>query len=164
MRSLGFAGEKDDFWGKYAVNCCECNLCSLFACPENLDPKQACVRSKRNLNLKNIAYTEPEILPRAHPMQAHRKVSIFKLIRKLGLTQYDVHADFTDTKIEPDLVRIPLSQHIGQPTEPIVKVGDMVRIGQLIGEVPDGKLGANIHASIDGRIRSIENEIVIESI
>ena len=35
MRSLGFAGEKDDFWGKYAMNCCECNLCSLYACPED---------------------------------------------------------------------------------------------------------------------------------
>lgn len=163
MRSLGFAGEKDDFWGKYAVNCCECNLCSLYACPEDLDPKQACVRSKRNLKLKEIQYTPPEIMPQAHPMQTHRKVSIFKLTRKLGLTPYDVHADFEDIKIEPDQVRLPLSQHIGQPAQPIVKVGDMVRIGQLIGEVPERKPGANVHASINGRVRSVENEIVIES-
>lgn len=164
MRSLGFAGEKDDFWGKFAVNCCECNLCSLFACPEDLDPKQACVRSKRNLNLRKIEYTPPERALSVHPMQAHRKVSTFKLTRKLGLTPYDVHADFVDTKLEPELVRIPLSQHIGQPAEPIVKVGDRVRVGQLIGELPEGKLGAKVHASIDGKIRAIDNEIVIERV
>ena len=164
MRSLGFAGEKDDFWGKFAVNCCECNLCSLYACPEDLDPKQACVRSKRNLKLKDIPYTPPDIVPQAHPMQAHRKVSIFKLTRKLGLTPYNVHADYDNTKFEPALVRLPLSQHIGTPAEPTVREGERVSVGQLIASVPEGKMGANIHASINGRVKSVNNEIVIERV
>lgn len=164
MRSLGFAGEKDDFWGAYAMNCCECNLCSLFACPEDLDPKQACVRSKRNLNLKNIPYTPPEGDLHAHPMQAHRKVGIKRLTRKLGLIPYDVHADFVDNGFKPSQVIIPLKQHVGVPAEPVVKVGEDVSLGQRIGTIPDGAMGAHVHASITGTVKEVDNEkILIEA-
>ena len=120
MRSLGFAGERDDFWGKFAVNCCECNLCSLFACPEDLDPKQACVRSKRNLHLKEIEYTPPAAELSAHPMQAHRKVSTARLTRKLGLMPYDKKAEFVEQTLQPARVRIPLKLHVGAPSIPCV--------------------------------------------
>ena len=41
-------------------------------------------------------------------------------------------------------------------------VGDRVMSGQCIGEIPEGKLGARVHASIDGVITSIHDTIVIE--
>ncbi len=163
MRSLGFAGEKDDFWGKYAVNCCECNLCSLFACPEDLDPKQACVRSKTNIKLKKLEYIPPTEPVKAHPMQAHRKISIKKLTRKLGLVPYDQQALYNEVKLEPDKVVIPLQQHIGAPSEAKVKKGDKVTVGQLIGEIPDGAMGANIHASINGTVTDVSEAITIEA-
>ncbi len=163
MRSLGFAGEKDQFWGKFAVNCCECNLCSLYACPEDLDPKQACVRSKVNVKLRNASYTPPDRDLKAHPMQAHRKVSIHKLTRKLGLLPYDRHADFVETRLTPSKVRIPLSQHLGSAAEPVVKTGDRVTLGQMIGAIPKGVLGATVHASIKGTVIRVDNEIVIEA-
>ena len=163
MRSLGFAGERDDYWGKYAMNCCECNLCSLYACPEDLDPKQACVRSKRNLRLKDLNYTPPELELKVHPMQAHRKVPIKKLTQKLGLVPWDVKADFVEETLSPGMVRIPLQQHIGQPCEPLVKVGDSVTVGQKIGETPANALGAPIHASINGAVTRVDDEIVIEA-
>ncbi len=162
MRSLGFAGERDDFWGKYAVNCCECNLCSLFACPEDLDPKQACVRSKRNLRLKEISYTPPTSELSAHPMQSHRKVSTSRLIRKLGLKQYDRKAEFVEQTFQPRTVRIPLKQHVGVPAIPCVTIGDKVSVGQPIAICPDGSVGADIHASINGRVTSIDKDIIIE--
>jgi Na+-translocating ferredoxin:NAD+ oxidoreductase RnfC subunit len=163
MRSLGFAGEKDDFWGKYAVNCCECNLCSLFACPEDLDPKQACVRSKTNIRLKNLPYEPPNRPLQAHPMQAHRKVSIHKLTRKLGLLPYDVHADWHDDRLEVSQVVIPLQQHLGAPAEPAVKVGDRVSVGQPIGFIPERALGANIHASISGKVTAVNHSVTIQA-
>lgn len=163
MRSLGFAGEKDDFWGKFAVNCCECNLCSLYACPEDLDPKQACVRSKTNIRLKNISYSPPDRELKAHPMQAHRKVSIKKLTRKLGLVPYDFKAEYIDQKIEPTKVIIPLSQHIGTPSQPVVSKGARVSLGDLIAIIPDGAIGANIHASINGVVTEVNENIVIEA-
>ena len=163
MRSLGFAGEKDQFWGKFAVNCCECNLCSLYACPEDLDPKQACVRSKVNIKLRREQYNPPDRDLKAHPMQSHRKVSIYKLTRKLGLLPYDRHADFVDARLTPAQVRIPLSQHLGHAAEPIVKAGDQVTLGQMIGRIPAGALGATVHASIRGTVTHIDNDIVIEA-
>jgi len=163
MRSLGFAGEKDDFWGKFALNCCECNLCSLFACPEDLDPKQACVRSKTNITLKKIKYNPPERQIAAHPMQAHRKVSIKKLTRKLGLVPYDHRAEYIDVDFKPPKVIIPLSQHIGQPAESLVIKGDRVTIGQKIGAVPDGAVGAYVHASINGIVTQVDKNIIIKA-
>lgn len=57
-------------------------------------------------------------------------------------------------------IRIPLKQHVGKPCTPIVELHDDVVKGQLIA-VPNG-LGANIHASVSGRVDAItENEISI---
>lgn len=164
MRTLGFAGEREEFWSKFAVNCCECNLCSLYACPEDLDPKQACVRSKVNIRVKNLPYTPPDRTLNAHPMQADRKVSIKRLTRKLGLMPYDRPAEYVENGFKPTQVVIPLKQHFGYPALPLVKVGDNVSVGQKIGEIPEGKIGATVHASIDGRVTHVDEDIRIESI
>lgn len=57
----------------------------------------------------------------------------------------------------PKTVSIPLSQHIGAPAEPTVKVGDIVDRGQVIGKVEKG-LGAPIHSSISGKVIGIEEK------
>ncbi len=54
----------------------------------------------------------------------------------------------------PQEVEILLSQHFGVPCKPIVKKKDLVVEGDLIGEVEKG-LGANIHASVTGKVKSI---------
>ncbi|MBO5222294.1 MAG: electron transport complex subunit RsxC [Clostridia bacterium] len=56
---------------------------------------------------------------------------------------------------QPEEVVIPLSQHIGVPCEPLVKVGDRVLEGQMIGDCQTG-LSAPIHASITGKVKAIE--------
>jgi len=43
----------------------------------------------------------------------------------------------------PAMVTIPMSMHIGAPAKPVVKVGDEVKVGQLIGE-PGGFVSAPI--------------------
>lgn len=55
----------------------------------------------------------------------------------------------------PQRVIIPLSQHIGSPSTPIVKVGDEVRTGQLIAEA-SGFVSIPQHASISGKISKID--------
>lgn len=54
----------------------------------------------------------------------------------------------------PKKVRIPLLQHIGRPAIPVVKKGDIVEEGDLIGKM-DGDFSANIHASIPGIVSEI---------
>lgn len=56
----------------------------------------------------------------------------------------------------PDMVYIPLSQHIGAPAKPVVKAGDKVTLGQVIGEA-GGFVSTNIHASVSGTVLRIEN-------
>ncbi|KAB2318055.1 electron transport complex subunit RsxC [Betaproteobacteria bacterium SCN1] len=55
----------------------------------------------------------------------------------------------------PRQLTIPLRQHIGNPAKPVVKVGDHVRKGQLIGEA-DGTISAAVHASSSGTVTAIE--------
>jgi electron transport complex protein RnfC len=55
----------------------------------------------------------------------------------------------------PQLVSIPLHQHIGAPCQPLVKPGDIVKLGQKIGQ-PRGFVGAPIHASVSGVVKGIQ--------
>lgn len=57
--------------------------------------------------------------------------------------------------IEPKYVVIPLSQHIGAPCEPLVAVGEHVKVGQKIGE-SKAFVSAPVHSSISGTVKRIE--------
>ena len=54
----------------------------------------------------------------------------------------------------PSKVTIPMQQHIGAPCEPVVKVGDEVAVGQLIGDT-DKFISAPIHASVSGKVVAV---------
>jgi electron transport complex protein RnfC len=56
----------------------------------------------------------------------------------------------------PKRVVIPLSQHIGAPTKPLVVIGQEVKKGEKIGEAA-GFVSAPVHASISGRVTAIGN-------
>ena len=49
--------------------------------------------------------------------------------------------------------------HIGAPAKPIVKVGDHVKTGQLIGEA-GGFVSAPIHASISGTVKKVDSMLL----
>ncbi|MBE6974480.1 MAG: electron transport complex subunit RsxC, partial [Ruminococcaceae bacterium] len=55
---------------------------------------------------------------------------------------------------EPDIVVIPMSQHIGAPCKPLVKKGDLVTKGQKIGD--NTGLCVPVHASVSGKVKSVE--------
>ncbi len=156
MRSVGMAGEAEWGWAKLGNQCCECNLCSLYACPEDLPVMEMCVQSKV---IARERPQRPALLPskgKPHPLRDSRRVPISRLVQRLGLTEWDAKAPMTDRKINPEHVHIHLSQHIGAPAVPVVSVGEQVTAGQLIGAIPEGKLGASIHSSISGRVTSVD--------
>ncbi len=55
----------------------------------------------------------------------------------------------------PEVIVIPLQQHIGAPCNPLVKAGDKVSAGQKIGESP-AFVSASIHSSVDGTVIAVE--------
>ena len=56
----------------------------------------------------------------------------------------------------PKEVLITMDQHIGAPATPVVKVGDEVKVGQLIAEAA-GFISAPIHASVSGKVTKIDS-------
>ncbi len=55
---------------------------------------------------------------------------------------------------EPDVVVIPMSQHIGAPCKPLVKKNDIVTKGQKIGD--NQGLCVPVHASVSGKVKAVE--------
>ena len=53
----------------------------------------------------------------------------------------------------------PMSQHIGAPATPVVSVGDMVKMGQLIGEA-NGFISANVISSVSGEVKAVEPRLL----
>jgi len=54
----------------------------------------------------------------------------------------------------PDLLVIPMSQHIGAPCKPLVKKNDRVLKGQKIGD--NQGLCVPVHASVSGTVKAVE--------
>jgi Na+-translocating ferredoxin:NAD+ oxidoreductase RnfC subunit len=161
MRSLAFTATGDDILNQWAQLCCACGLCTLYACPEDLYPKEACDKAKRDLKARGLPWKgDPDVS--VHPVYDGRHVPLGQLIRKLGIMRYDVPAPFTEATVSPTRVRLPLLQHVGAPARPVVKPGDRVRTGQIVGEHAGERPGAHVHASIDGTVTSVGDEIVIE--
>ncbi|MBO4694091.1 MAG: electron transport complex subunit RsxC [Clostridia bacterium] len=63
----------------------------------------------------------------------------------------------TEIMPSPGTVFIPLSQHIGAPANPIVKKGDKVFVGTLIGE-ENGFISAPVHSSVSGTVKGITDK------
>jgi Na+-translocating ferredoxin:NAD+ oxidoreductase RnfC subunit len=162
MQSLGFA-EGANSMVAGTLYCCECNLCTMFACPEDLDPKTVCVQSKPVARERGLTWkgTPESIEP--HPMGEYRRVPMRKLIARLGLGEYPNEGPLKDHAFAPRKVTLPLKQHAGAAAVAVVKSGDRVRMGDLIAAPETGKLGARIHASIDGRVKVASDAVVIEA-
>lgn len=83
---------------------------------------------------------------------------------KKGLRLYEgkeLSKDFPITTVKATQEMIyPLSQHIGKPAVPVVKVGDYVLKGQMIAEA-DGLISAPIHSSVSGTVKSIKKHLTV---
>jgi len=96
-------------------------------------------------------------------MYGYRHTPVRRLVERLGLHAYDVPAPYTGVTVSPSRVRLPLKQHVGAPSRPTVAVGDRVETGALVAEIAEGALGARVHASIPGVVRSVDGEVCIAS-
>ena len=90
-----------------------------------------------------------------------RRVPVPRLVNKIGISRYMELPTNDLGSLSPAEVRIPLRQHIGAPAQAVVKAGDRVKCGDVIGEIPEQGLGARIHASMDGVVKSVDGAVVI---
>ena len=143
--------------------CCECKLCDYFSCPLFLSPGKIHGVMKKEMGKAGVRNTLNRVEnPEPRPFAETRRVPTQRLVHRLQLSGYNQFATLIDTNYIPQSVKIPLSQHIGAPSVPLVQPGQQVNAGELIGEIPEGKLGARVHASITGIVKEVNSHIVIE--
>lgn len=158
MRSFAFGGKGAGSNGIFS--CCNCGICTNFACDFGLDPARVMTELKNKAMASGVK-PEKKVAYKADSNREYVKLPVPRLMTKLGLKQYDVDAPLIEGP-RVKRVYIPLRQHIGAPGEVRVQNGAKVSAGDLIASIPEGKLGANIHASITGTITAVdENGIEI---
>ena len=160
MRTLAFSGTGEDYFSQWAALCCSCGLCTLYACPEELFPKEACDSAKAHMRAKQIKWTGP-MNPKVHAMADGRRVPIKSLTKKLHVLDYDLPAPYLDREVIPRRLVLPLKQSAGTPCLAKVKPGDRVRAGQVIGEPAPNALGAVLHAPLAGLVREVNPQHII---
>ena len=145
-----------------AFICSQCGLCE-FACPMDLSPRRAYAELLAGFTEAGMKNPHTEAPTAVHEFRQYRKVGKDRLIRRYRLGDYESHSLNLVRMPDPPMVRLSLVQHIGAPSQPVVEVGQAVAKGDLVAQIPEGKLGANLHASISGTVTSVNSRrIVIE--
>lgn len=140
--------------------CCGCGLCELYSCGQGLSPRSLLAACKSGLREHGVRPpAQPELQP-VSDVRSYRRVPMRRLMARLGLSQYNRSAPFSDAVVKPAELRLLLSQHIGAPAKPLVAVGDTVTAGQRIAETPADSLGVALHAPIAGKITSITDSVI----
>ena len=160
MRNRMFSREEAPYLHPGNQFCCECNLCTVYSCPESLDPKGCTMMEKRIAHSENIEW---EGLPvKAHPMMEYRKVPTDSLKQRLDVKQFQDSGPFESIDWQAARVRIPLRQHIGAPALPVVQKGEVVHKNDCLAEA-DGRISCPVHASINGRVVDVSaKDIILE--
>jgi len=165
MRSLEFTSSGENYWNNFATYCCSCGLCTLYSCPEGLFPREACEQAKRTMSERGHNYRQSKP-PKLHSLKKYRRTPTKALLRRLRIEKYEGPTPLASGFPEPKQLRIPLQQHIGRPAVPAVNMNDRVRPGDLLADIPQGDLGARIHASLAGLVTEIADghiRIAVES-
>lgn len=146
---------------KQALLCSECGVCDIYACPSGLSPRAVNKAIKKELQQKGVKINGDLTGSGVMESREWRQLPTKRLVMRLGVALYDVEAPLYLENIEAEEVRLPLKQHAGVASEPLVKKGEKVVVGQRIAVAPGGALSTNLHASINGIITAVDSGIVI---
>ena len=156
MRGLAFSPAAGAHWGALGLLCSACGLCTLYACPESLYPKEACDDAK--LELGRVAPGSAAPLRRPHGLRDARRVPTRALISRLGIVEYDHPAPLAADLPDPERVVLLLRQGAGIPGKPAVARGDSVCAGQPLTTLGPDALGVPIHAPFAAIVSSVEED------
>ena len=147
-----------------AALCTECGLCGYYSCTMGLSPnlvngflKDVMGRNKIKPDFKAVRMEEVNF------SRDYRKVPANRLTNRLGLAEYDRRLPFVDSSLKISRHILPLKQHIGAQSVPVVKPGDLVDTGTLVAVIPENSIGANLHSPVKGIVKEVSADIVIET-
>ncbi|MDR3560367.1 MAG: SLBB domain-containing protein [Negativicutes bacterium] len=163
MQVVG-SGLQDNAAVARALLCSECGACEIFGCSMGLSPRRVNAELKRQLAKSGVKNPLRTDVLQIRPGREYRRIPTKRLVARLGLEKYDLPAPLVRPEFAPREVRLPLSQHIGSPSSPIVKTGDKVKAGDLVAVIPQGAaVGSNLHASIAGEVFAVEGYVGIRA-
>ncbi len=163
MRTMAFEETRNREVLQMALLCSECNLCSaLHACPMGLSPRRVNQQIKKLFREEGIRPSFPQRALSVHPLRDYRLLPSSRLKARLGLDKYDVEVPYRG-ELEVTEVTILLKQHAGAAAATLVASGDVVAEGDCIAAPPEGALGARIHASLGGVVKSVDGQRIVLS-
>ena len=143
-----------------AALCSLCGVCTAYACPMGLQPSKVNALLKEEMAKRGIRGPKGRS---AEPDRNRelRKVPTGRLLSRLGVLKYEGLVGDELRVVTPERVSLLLRQGGGELPEPVVSAGERVNAGDLVARIPDGAMGANLHASIDGTVTEVADRITI---
>ncbi len=142
--------------------CCGCGVCTVIGCQQMLDPQKISMEIKGSLGKHGLKRQNNKAPEKVRDIRASRLVSSAVLIDKLGIRKYvKDKVERRNVKFAPKTVYIELKQHVGKPASATVKVGDKVKIGDVVARTAYEDLGTTMHASINGKINAVTDRFII---
>ena len=160
MRSLSSGTTADTNSYVNTFFCSACGLCEMYSCFQGLSPRTLIGIVKGELRKGGIPLPEVKEAPVKEERQG-RYILKSRLTARLGLTKYNFPALLSDKEYKPKTVKLLLSQHIGAPATASCKVGDTVKVGDVVATATDGALSVAINASIDGKVKEVNSKYVV---
>lgn len=159
VRAMGYDVEMNEQL-TVSQTCCQCNLCEYFSCPAGINPKMANVYFMNKLRQEGVRHQRKKDVFVARENRDYRLIPSKRLIARLNIDQFDKKAPLTEDVFKPEMVGISLKSHVGAAAKPIVEIGAALKRGELIALIPEGSLGANVHASIDGVVTEVGDDLI----
>ena len=145
-----------------AMYCSGCGLCEQYSCVQNLSPRMLLAACKTELRKSGIKPTPIKEAPVINPNRQLRQVPMERLTSRIGLKKYNKPAPVIEAVPNFKKVTVLLSQHVGAPSVPVVKKGDMVTEKQLIANPGEG-LSVALHSPVNGKVTAVgKTAIIIE--
>lgn len=139
--------------------CVSCGLCEMYSCHQGLSPRRLLDEYKSGLRAKGVKVPDKPNGP-VNSLREERKVPEHRLVNRLGLHSFDIPAPMKKCDTEIKEVKLLLRQCIGAPCIAVVKTGDKVSEGQMVGEPPKEALGTCLHASITGKVTAVTDNYI----
>ena len=142
-----------------AMYCSGCGLCEQYSCVQNLSPRMllaACKTELRNAGIKPQKQDPPTV----NPNRELRQVPMERLTSRIGLKKYNKAAPIVEATPKFKKVTVLLSQHVGAPSVPVVKKGDVVTEKQLIAKAGEG-LSVALHSPVNGVVTAVGKTAII---
>jgi hypothetical protein len=119
-----------------------------------------CRELKRLFAQRDFKNPHQEKVSGVRAVYEYRKVPAARLAAGLGLSGYSEPVEGPLEVKDPPRVRVPLSEHLGPPSSPVVEPGEEVGVGDLVAAAGEGPTGVPYHAPISGGVGEVDHRFV----